>query len=55
MLKYLEDINQLAIKTDTAEQIMEVYSCRISVYKKYKNTNKRVLKTKASSPENHQE
>ena len=43
-LKYLEDINQLVIKTHTAEEIIEVCSCRISVDKKYKNTHKGVLK-----------
>ena len=30
-LTYLEDINQLVIKTHTAEEIIEVCSCRISV------------------------
>ena len=39
-LKYLDDINQLVIKTHTAEEIIEVCSCRISVEKKYKNTHK---------------
>ena len=29
-LKYLEDINQLVIKTHTAEEIIKVYSCRIN-------------------------
>ena len=43
-LKYLEDINQLVIKTHTAEEIIEVCSCRISVDKKYKNIHKGVLK-----------
>ena len=43
-LKYLEDINQLVIKTHTAEEITEVCSSRISVDKKYKNTDKGVLK-----------
>ena len=43
-LKYLEDINQLVIKTHTAEEIIEVCSCRISVDKKYKNIHNEVLK-----------
>ena len=43
-LNYLEDINQLVIKTHTAEEIIEVCSSRISVNKKYKNTHKGVLK-----------
>ena len=43
-LKYLEDINQLVIKTYTAEEIIEVCSCRIRVNKKYKNTDKGVFK-----------
>ena len=43
-LKYLDDINQLVIKKHTAEEIIEVCSCRISVDKKYKNTHKGVLK-----------
>ena len=43
-LKYLEDINQLVIKTHTAEEIIEVRSFRISVGKKYKNKHKGVLK-----------
>ena len=43
-LKYLGDINQLVIKTHTAEEIIEVCSRRVSVDKKYKNIHKGVLK-----------
>ena len=43
-LKYLEDINQLARKTHAVEEIIEVYSWRISADKKYKNTHKGVFK-----------
>ena len=39
-LKYLEDINQLVIKTHTVEKIIEVCSCRKSIDKKYKSTHK---------------
>ena len=43
-LKYLEDKNQLVIKTHTVEEIIELCSCRVSVDKTYKNTHKGVLK-----------
>ena len=44
-LKYLGDIKSIIYKkTHTAEQIIEVCSCRISVEKKYKNTHEGVLK-----------
>ena len=43
-LKYLQDINQLVIKTYAAEEIIEVCVCRISVDKKYKNTQNGVFK-----------
>ena len=33
-LKFLEDRNQLVVKTHTAEEIIEVCSCIISVDKK---------------------
>ena len=43
-LKYVEDINQLVIKTHTAKEFIEVCSCRIIIDKKCKNTHKGVLK-----------